>query len=485
MIRVSTYFLLILIWFLNLQVSYSAKAQETTIGISWNNPPDDPIQLSNQLSTFNDIGIQLVELKHPVKAALLDSISNYPFQIFIRFDKKYLIASEVCENRKEIIRQYSSLILEYAEYQSVIAYGLYSFSQSFDTEYIGEFDFISSELSQISNREFYEITSGPFNALNFSIYEVRNDSVPKNSTAFLLSKESSPHDAYILNTLFNKNTRLLLFDSDWFANAIQIHPYLVSALQNVINGGEFILPLQKSEPIQTTFNWPVLVFVILWISMGLHVAISQTYKPLIFRYFTGHRFFVDDVMRYRERSYVSGVFLFFQHALFTGLVVYIFSALLISETGLEALFTTINELAIFGPNYFSLFSIGVLMSILVQLIALAWLYFTSKSMSHFSQALTLFTWVFHLDFLIVSIMLIQLIIGGSANFIIFLGVLFIINWLAAFFLTSWDSSKYLMQKRISYMLYTFGLHTLVNIAILILVFSNNTLIDFLELIFVL
>jgi len=484
----STYFThyLLLLTLITFCFNGSSKAQQSTstnLGISWE-PSSNPKEISSQLSFYDQIGIKFIELKHPISSSVLDSISRYPIQVLIRFDTKYLTTYTVNKNRDEIIQQYSSLILEYAEYESVIAYGLYSYSQSFDAGFIKSFETITDELQQISNREFYEITSGPFNALDFSIYEIKSGSLPIDISAFLLAKDNSPNDAFLLNELFQKNPELLFLDSNWLLKAIQIHPYLTTALQNFKNGEEFILPLQKKEFQPTKFNWPVLVFVIIWITMGIHVTVSQTYKPLIFRYFTGHRFFVDDVMRYRERSYVNGVFLFFQHAFFTGLVVYIFSALLISNAGLDVLYSSIPQFAIFGKNYFSLFILGTLFTVFIQLIALVWLYFPSISMTHFSQTLVLYTWVFHLDFLIVSAMLTLLLFGGSGNLILFLALLFVINWLVAFFLATLDSSKYLIQKRASYIFYTFGLYTIVNIGLLILFLSNDLITDFLELIFI-
>ena len=106
-------------------------------------------------------------------------------------------------------------------------------------------------------------------------------------------------------------------------------------------------------------------------------------------------------------------------------------------------------------------------------------------MTHFSQALNLYTWIFHTDFILVSIMLILLLSGGSSTIIIILGTLFVINWLMGFLITSLNSSKYLVQKRASYILSTFGLHALVNIAFLVFILSNDYLMDVLELLFVL
>tara|TARA_R110000868_G_scaffold410693_5_gene699875 strand:- start:59285 stop:60754 length:1470 start_codon:yes stop_codon:yes gene_type:complete len=485
----STYFACILLTFILVtaslsEISFAQNRTKIDLGISWE-APSSTKEISDQLSFYHQIDVQFIELSHPVSSTVLDSISNYPFQVLIRFDNKFLITSEVLNNRAEIVNQYKSLILQYSEYESIIGYGLYSFSQSFDSEFIGEFESISSELSEITNREFYEITSGPFNALDFSIFEIQNDSVPDNISAFLLSKTYSLNDHHLLNQLFKRNPTLLFINSEWLKAAISEYQPLKKALLDYNTESEFILPLPQKVALPISFNWAVVIFLGIWITLGIHISVSQTYKPLIFRFFTGHRFFVDDIMRYRERSYVSGVFLLLQHSLFSGLVVYVFSSLLISKIGLEALFASIPQLALFGRNYFSLFIDGVLFSLLGQLIALVWLFFPSKSMTHFSQALTMFTWIFHLDFLIVSIMLILLLSGGSANLILFLGFLFLINWLLAFFLTAFDSSKYLIQKRVSYMLYTFGLYSLVNVMLLILIFSSEFLFDLLELIIVL
>lgn len=480
----NTYLILILVSFLSSTFSASVFSQPVSIGISWNNVPSGPSQISAQLNTFKKIGAQYLELKHPVSPVLLDSISNYSFQVFIRFEREFLTSSLIKSNRDELIKDYSSLVLQYSDYDQIVAYGLYSFSQSFDADFTNQFESLSSELKKITNREFYEISSGPYNALDFSIYEITSNSLPTNIPAFLFSKESE-NDAQLLNDLFEKKPRLLFFDSVWFSKAVHLNPYLLQALQNYKNGEEFILPLQKQEPLTPAFNWPVLVFVLIWISLGIHILISQTYKPLIFRFFSGHRFFVDDIMRYRERTFLSGTFLLFQHAVFTGLVIYILSSLLISEKGLEALFYFLPQAAIFGQNYFSIFIIGMIISILVQFIGLMWLYLPSKSMTHFSQALNLYTWIFHLDFILVSIMLILLLSDGSGLVIMILGVLFVLNWLLGFLFTAVDSSKYLVQKRPSYILYTFGLHTVINITLLILVLSNDYLIDLLELLFVL
>ncbi len=482
----STFLLLFfaLILGINSELSFAQQTSKTDLGVYWKTNPS-PDELSERLTEYEQLGISFIEIHHPVSKSILDSISAHPFNVLIRFDEQFLLAEEIKTNKEELIQNYQKLILEYAEFENVVAYGLYSFSQSFDTEFIEEFNSVKSELKSITNREFYEITSSTFNGLDFSITKIESDSVPENSSSFLFSKNYARNDLHLVDNIFRKQPALFFMDADWLDQATNDYPEFKESLIDYKTSGSFILPLPLKTPSGSEFNWPVFIFVLIWISLGVHIRVSATYSPLILRYFTGHRFFVDDVMRYRERSILSGTFLLFQHAAFTGLVAYILAKLLISAKGLEALYHFLPQTAVFGENYFSVFVIGMLISLLVQIIGLMWLYLPSKSMTHFSQALNLYTWIFHVDFVLVSIMLILLLSSGSGTVIVILGILFAITWLIGFLLTSFDSSKYLIQKRPSYILYTFGLHTLVNIALLILILSNDYLIDMIELLFVL
>ena len=464
--------------------TFAQETSRTNLGVSWqNNPPLN--ELSTRLAQYEELGISYIEVTHPVEPATLDSLSSYPFRVLIRFDNQFLIAEDIKQGKEEFIQKYQRLILKYAEYENVIAYGLYSFSQSFNAEFITEFSAIKEELRTITNREFYEITSGNFNAVDFSITLIAGDSISENSPSFLLSRSYEKNDLHLFHKLINKKPVLLFLDGNWLDEALSDYFPLRESLVSLKESGAFTLPLPKKNNPKPEFNWPVLVFVLIWVSLGIHILLSQTYKPLIFRFFSAHRFFVDDVMRYRERSFLSGTFLVFQHAAFTGLVLYILSALLISPKGLDALFYFLPQAAFFGENYFSVFAVTMMISILLQLVGLFWLYLPSKSMTHFSQALNLYTWIFHIDFLLVSIMLILLLSGGSRAVIIILGIIFVLNWLMGFLLTAFDSSKYLAQKRAGYILYTFGLHTLANIALLVFILSNDYLMDVLELLFVL
>ena len=459
----------------------SSLHAQSRLGLSIDEPVS-PVQLSERLNEYERLGIQYLELRHPVAPAVLDTLGSYPFEVLIRTSAEFLTASTLEEIRGNLASEYLDILLYYSEYEFVQSIGLYTYSQSFNPGFAEDVALLTSDLSASTSRSFYEVTTTGVSALELAILETKSEDIPENFPSVLYTKPFTNNDFRDLASILDKNPTLLFLDSKWLDDARENHPEFETALTEYQQTGAFVLPFPKPEPAPLSFNWGILVFILIWVSMGVHFKVVPTYPPLIYRYFTGHRFFVDDIMRYRERSVASGLFLFFQHAAFTGLVVSIFSKACISETGLTAFYEYVPQLAFFGKNYFSLFTAGMLLGLVVEVIGLIWLFFPSKSMTHFSQALSLYTWIFHLDFIFVSILLVLQLTGGSEILITIICSLFVLNWLTGFLLTSFDSSKYMAEGRASYIIYTFGLHSIVNIGLLILIFSSDSAIDLIELV---
>lgn len=484
----STYFLLcILLCAVFVGVSSSSSFAQVTntksegFGVSWV-PPESPERASEQLQEYEDMGFTVLELSHPVSQFILDTLANFSFDVYIRTDKRFLTTTKLYSVSSLLEHDYERVVQFYSDFNFVKAIGLYSHSQSFSDEFVSEFSSILNALQQKTTLPLYEITTRSLTSpLNFSIVEVNSDLIPTKRASVLFSKNYDRSDFKTVQELI-RSQELVLFDSGWLSTALTDYKPFRTAIIDSKNSNTFLLPLPQEEPKDLPFNWAVSIFLLIWLSVGIHIRLVPTYKELITRYFIGHRFFVEDIMRYRERSLVSGIFLFFQHATFFGLVVYIVCASYISELGIKALYYSLSQLAIVGQNYFSLFIIGFTLACFIQLIGLLWLYLPSKSLTYFSQALNLYTWIFHLDFILVSVMLVLILTGSTSILIFIFGVVFILSWLIGFLLTSFDSSKYLLKDRASYILYTFGLHSLVNIALVVLILTNQGVLDFLELI---
>lgn len=459
----------------------NAQDQAFPVGVHWNAPDSWGEQVS-ELALFEETGIKFIELIHPVNTALLDSLQKYNFSILIRTDKEYMTRTAISGNLDDLIYEYKNLIERYKNYDFVNAFGLYAHSQSFNEEYQGLFKVVVDSLKNHTNADLYEVNTGDFNALDFAFTQINHYSTPVTSGYYYFSKEYFRNDISAFNRLMAEVPPGIMIDSEWLKTAVDDYPPLKTALSERTEDGMFVLPVPQAIEEGFDFNWVVFVFILIWISMGVHIRISPMYRDLMFRYFTAKRFFVDDVMRYRERALASGIFLFVQHAMFSGIVFYCFAKACFSETGLDALFHYLPQLGITGQNYFSIFVVGFLLTAIMMSIGIAWLYFPSKSMRHMSQVFSLYTWVFHLDFLLVSLMLILLLTGASEVTILVLSILFVLIWLSGFVLTAIDSSKYLQKGRISYLFYTIGIHALINILMIIWALSSGLFIDVLELV---
>lgn len=429
-------------------------------------------QILNLVSELDNFGIQVVELQHPVSETLLEQLSEYPVRILIRSTLSFLTSSDL--NNPEIIDGFLvPLIREYAGNPAVNGIGLTSFSAPFDSETLTSFQSLLPDSSAV---QFYVLNTATQPPLN-TIIQTDNLGSEEDGDNFLFEAPFLSQDIPRLSSLSQKQSGLIFFDYYWFEQALQSEAYFQESLLAFVEGNSFLLPETDTEPQATRSQWPIIVLILIWLSLGIHIRTVATYRPLIFRYFTFHRFFVDDIMRYRERSAVSGIFLLVQHAFFTGLVIYILAQYFISDKGLEALFHHLPLLSIFGENYFSLFVISIAISFIIEFLGIIWLYLPSKSMKHFSQTINLYSWVFHLDFLIVSIMLISLITDRSGTFLAIMGIAHFGVWLTGFLLAAYDSSKYLIRGRFSYMMNTFGLHTLINLLLIIGFFYSGYLYD--------
>ena len=115
------------------------------------------------------------------------------------------------------------------------------------------------------------------------------------------------------------------------------------------------------------------------------------------------------------------------------------------------------------------------MILVVEMIALFWLYFPNKEMSHFNQALNLFTWIFHLDFILITLLVTVYFSGQSTSFLAsILAITYVLIWFSSFNITAFDASKRLGMHRNTYLFKTVGLHTLISgvLVILLLIFNG-------------
>lgn len=453
-----------------------SMAQQPSLGIIWDNPADTS-EAKAKLDIYAAHGIDYIQLNHPVNPENLALLRDAPFTLLVQLDKSFLTLSEIQQKQTSLLQQFGETADYYRSYLNIAAIGLLKNSQTSHPDFRDSFSPILDSLSIRSNKEFYFYANENWYYLNS----------PANSFATLYPDSAfSSNDIVAFDAMFSKeveqNSGLIFFvNSKWLDEALASYPEFSKSLLLYDENNEWQIPLPESKETGDSQSWMILLLVLLWVALAVLFKTLPYLRPMLLRYFLAHRFFVDDILHYRERAITGGISLMAMHAVFSGMVFYILANSSISEAGLEAFFHHLPSLAIVGTNYASFFVIGVILTLVVQTIALFWLYLPAKNLEHFSQAVNLYAGTFFLDFLTVTILVTLFVTGFGLTYILTFGALFVLIWFGAFNVSAFDISRSMGQGTAIYLLLTIGLHTILSVGLLVLFFVNQPLVQVLEL----
>lgn len=458
-----TYLLRWVLFVFFLMFGHSLSYAQKKVAVDWEKPADSEA-FNSELDFFSNHNVSYLFVSHPLTADEIASLDSIGISFFVKLDHKFITENEFINNSDQYLKSVNDAK---AYYESSSAFnGIVAFTHSnISQAYLSSHTYLSTE-------DFLEITGN-------KVYSVNIHSQPLFSV-FETSDSYAESLSRLKEQLINSEL-ILLLDGEWYKSVLAQNADLKSTFEGTSGMDPNTIAVPDVPDQTPLIHWSVLVLVLLWISLAVNVASNPTYLETIPRYFTAHRFYVDDIMSYRERSSASAVFLLFQHAIFGGLVVYILAKIYISDTGLEALYYYIPYIAIMGKNYFSLFVLSSVLVLIVELIALIWLYVPNKEMTHFNQGLNLFTSIFHLDFIIVTAIVTGYFGDWNTTLISFLALSYLLIWFSSFNITAFDASKRLGMHRNSYLFKTIGLHTLVSGALVVLLAVFNEWWDILKL----
>lgn len=444
------------------------------LGVVWE-VPGDTTETVQQLETFTRHGITYLELEHPVDSWTLSHLRDKDFTVLVRTSKSYLTLSEIENQQNALIEQYSTIAEQYRTYFNVAAIGLLSHSQTEQPEFEAVFSPILDSLDTRYNTSFYYYSregwfTFQYSREPFATLFSRQNYHPKHLDEFY---------SRFQELISDQSSEVLFLSSAWLLEALETYPELSKSLTDYRNGHQWVLPLPDVDHQAVSSNWLALLLMLLWVALAVIMKYLPYVRPMLLRYFLAHRFFVDDILHYRERAASGGVLLMIMHAVFGGIVFYITAHILISPPGVNAIFHHLPLLAITGINYTSFFFLGVILVLLTQFVAILWLYLPAKTLEHFSQCINLYAWFFFLDFILVTLMVTLFLADTGSSLIPTLAALFIVIWFAAFNIAAFDASGNMGSDRFLYLFLTIGLHTVFSIALIVLILTQ---VEFLQVI---
>lgn len=471
----ATYLFALCFAFLFAGIQPEIKAQPY-LGVVWE-VPDDTSEAIQQLDTFARHGITYLELEHPVGSWTLNQLRNKDFTVLVRTSKSYLTLSEIKQQQNALIETYAAISEQYRTYFNVAAIGLLSHSQTGHPEFKMVFNPILDSLDTRFNTSFYYFTREGWFTFQYA---------GEPFATHFSSQNYHPKQLNEFNDRFqelnsDQSSQVLFLSSTWLLEALDAYPELSKSLVNYRDGHQWILPQPNVDTQTVSPNWLAFLLMLLWAALAISMKYLPYLRPMLLRYFLSHSFFVDDILHYRERAVSGGILLMIMHAVFGGIVFYITAQIVISPPGVDALFHHLPLLAITGVNYTSFFFIGLILVLITQFLAILWLYLPAKTLEHFSQCINLYAWLFFLDFLLVTVMVTLYLAGTGSSAIPILTGIFVVIWFAAFNIAAFNASGNMGSDTFLYLLLTIGLHTIISIGLIVLILTQNEVLQVIDL----
>lgn len=445
------------------------------MGILWE-APNDSAEAEEQLSSFSEMGFSYLELEHPLSERVLSQAARYGFALLVRSNNTYFRVIDLRSNRNELLEEYIGILQQYENQPHVAGIGFFTQSQVYNETFTDLFSPVLDTLNSLSSIDFYFV-----NGIEWFNFKEPSQAFGK----IHYTKNFNPQDLLDLNKTYTARNQypafIHFYHSQWLLQAIDYHPPLAESFKSYQETGTWQLPLPDIKTKSSSHSWLVFLLVLLWVILAIQVKSLPYIRPMILRYFFAHRFYVDDILHYRERAAAGGLLLMVMHAIFGGMVFYLVAKTFISESGLNALYFHFPLLGLTGHSYFSILISGTLLVLIAEIIALFWLFLPAKNINHLSQTINLYAGIFSLDFLLVTAMVTLYSSGTGSTFIMILAILFLLIWFGAFYLAAYNSSQSMGNRRIIYLILTIVLYTISFIALLVILTSNEHITQTLEL----
>ncbi|MFH5830838.1 hypothetical protein ACG2F4_02210 [Halalkalibaculum sp. DA3122] len=473
---------------------------QRTFGVVWD-VPEDTGEALNQLDDFKDLKITYLELDELVSDALWKEIQQRNFSVFIQVPVQYPVVETFARTDSALAQIYQRFLTHYQGKQ-VEAIGAFAYGQTHDPSFSEAVKPFTAELSSTLSVPLYykewNAVGHPTSTLfDFTLTRVNVDAGFTSSSspdyrlpasgAYLYHPSPSLASKMAPLKWFFQTTRdtpdaILFFDSGWLLNFVEVHQPVQQILVEHATFQDAVFPLPRERmPSGHSHSIIVLILVLVWGTVALNYSFMPTYRRSLFRFFHSHRFFIEDVIKRHIRSVVPSLLLLIQHSILSGIFLYCAASTFFSRAGLEVFYHYFPTLSLFGNEYFSFFVLGLITAFLFQTVSILWLYFANRSINYLSQISILYSWPFHLNLVITTIIVTMLMAGANAYLLSIFFILFTVVLLLDFPVTAYDAGQNVNSYRGLYAMGTIGLYTLLLAIALSAIFTNSYLLNIMDL----
>lgn len=458
-----------------------AEAQRT-FGVRWE-VPEDHLEALQELALFGRLGIEIVEIGRPVDDEIWNAAGEQGIDVYAALPIRYPTWRTFAEPDSGFITRLRSQLNHFIPRAEAIR--LFSFGAVHDPRFNRAIEPYTEQIRELFDGPLYHLhsgTEGETSPLDFRMVYLRVGPETDPATEGLISPEPgawayAPVSEYapylgpvkrMLDLTVHRPETPFFVTGSWLIDKLERYPTFGETLRLYATTSDPVFPLpEESLPGAGNMGLGVLLLLVIWGSAALHYSMSPLYRRSIGRFFTSHKFFVNDVLHRHVRASVLSTVMILQHALLSGVLVYGIGRYLFSERGAGALIHHLAWLDFTGNFHLSLFLVGFFGSLGIMTISILWILLCNPRIRYMSQVTNLYIWPLQLNLVTVTLLFALLISGRAEPFVVsILTVLYLVILYSAFLITSMDSSRLLDSKRFWFLAGTVALYTVVVCALL-------------------
>lgn len=478
-------------------VPFHAANAQNELGVVWNVPQSNSTALK-ELNEFKKLGVRYLIIHTVVSNQLRDSLVKSDFHIYINVPIVFPTTRDLSRYASHYYQEYRDYIHYYDSLSNVRAFGLFENGDITNSNFRNEMNLLADKIHEITKKPIYYIqSSDPVIAgdttFNFHISIVVPDHnsskltlslPPKNGGIYFRPADPGYFNSQQILDLLTQTQKFktgpLFFDGEWINHVRKSHPEMAQIFTDYVQGLPILLSSKPSRHFNVSQSILVIFLLILWGAMAVHYAFEPNYRKSLVRFFTTHSFFVDDVMQHLTRLSNSNLIVVVGQAFIGGMFFYTLGQAAFSSVGYQALIYHYPLLGFMDHNMISLFFLGLAGILLYNLICIVWIYFGISEIGFPGQAITIYVWPQHLNFILITIMIAILLSTGPTIIIYGLGIIFVLVILLSFYLSVFDTARYSTKSYLEHLKTTIP-HLIILIAILTWFFGYTQIIDVIRL----
>lgn len=454
---------------------------------------DLTFSLTNEhLNTARRMGINLFETNRP---EMLESLNTDSFYLLLVIDQKYQTASRLSQEWRKIA---ANAIKSYQRSETIfpgriVALNLFQYPDDRNDRFFEFSGLIADTLYTVTDLPLYYKTHvlssvDIFMPYRFKSVNYSNELPVLGHSGNVISFSPSDHLAesiLSLESLFeavNETSEpVIIIPAEWFFHLLDQYPEMDLIFTAFINGEFIPFPLPEVPDTFPNLNLPVLLLMVIW---SVFIVLYR-FRPLLFdkcvRYFTSHKFFVQDVIQNRNRSLADGIYLLLLHSLASAFFFYTLVLILFGSAGLSVLSEHYSFLFIENYETFTFLILGFALSSLLHTISIFWLFLFNKYQKRISQIVNLYSWGFILNLILATVLVFNYLFGWGTSWALGFTLVYFLVWFFSFNIAAVNSVRYMESFKIPYILLTIGLHLAIIIALITFMIMDPHLIETLSL----